>query len=81
MRHNHSLVDDLEMINQSETDQKPDINDEVQSGNVVQGHLVTLKSSRDGNERVFFLDPSGQLHPVLGAEFTSATAIIKVNTV
>lgn len=46
-----------------------DVNDELQKGNVVQGHLVTLKS-RDGHEKVFFLDPHGKLLPVLPAQFT-----------
>jgi hypothetical protein len=48
-----------------------EVNDELESGNVVQGHLVTLKS-RDGQEKVFFLDPNGKLLPVLPAQFTPA---------
>ena len=55
-----------------------EVNDELESGNVVQGHLVTLKS-RDGQEKVFFLDPNGKLLPVLPAQFTPA--FIKVGEV
>ena len=48
--------------------------------NVVQGHLVTLKA-KDGREKLFFLDPSGSLLPILPAEITPAEMqIVKVST-
>ena len=43
-------------------------------GSVVRGHLVTLKS-REGEEKVFFLDPQGNLHPVIGAQFTPVVKV------
>lgn len=38
--------------------------------NIVKGHLVTLRQ-KDGKENVYFLDPQGQLHPVIGAQLRS----------
>lgn len=48
---------------------EPDFDNDLKSGNVVKGHLVTLKG-KDGKEKVFFLDPSNQFHPVIGANLT-----------
>jgi len=48
---------------------EPDFDNDLKNGNVVKGHLVTLKG-KDGKEKVFFLDPSNQFHPVIGANLT-----------
>jgi hypothetical protein len=48
---------------------EPDFDNDLKNGNVVKGHLVTLKG-KDGQEKVFFLDPSNQFHPVIGANLT-----------
>ena len=47
--------------------------------NIVKGHLVTLRQ-KDGKENVYFLDPQGQLHPVIGAQLKSpvGSAVVKV---
>ena len=48
--------------------------------NIVKGHLVKLRT-KDGSEKVFFLDPQGQLHPVIGAQLRSpgtAAPVVKV---
>ena len=67
------------VINQNDSpDTQPESSS--QSGdNVVQGHLVTLKA-KDGREKLFFLDPSGSLLPILPAEFTPAEMqVVKVS--
>ena len=50
--------------------------------NIVKGHLVTLRQ-KDGKENVYFLDPQGQLHPVIGAQLkspvVSGSAVVKVS--
>ena len=48
---------------------EPDFDNDLKNGNVVKGHLVTLKG-KDGKEKVFFLDPNHQFHPVIGANLT-----------
>ena len=57
---------------------EPDFDNDLKNGNVVKGHLVTLKG-KDGKEKVFFLDPSNQFHPVVGANLTPVA--IKVGLV
>ena len=44
------------------------------SEHVVNGWLITVK--KDGEEKVFFRDQQGKLHPVIGAKITP---VIKVN--
>ena len=49
--------------------------------NIVKGHLVTLRQ-KDGKENVYFLDPQGQLHPVIGAQLRSPVSgapVVKVS--
>ena len=59
LRSDHIPVHDGDHVTQ-------EVKDQVQKGNVVQGHLITLKS-RDGSEKVYFLDPDGVLLPVIGS--------------
>ena len=53
----------------------------INGENIVKGHLVTLRQ-KDGKENVYFLDPQGQLHPVIGAQLRSPvanTTVVKVS--
>jgi hypothetical protein len=61
LRSDHIPVHDGDQVEVS-----AEVKDQVKKGNVVQGHLITLKS-RDGSEKVYFLDPDGVLLPVIGS--------------
>ena len=59
-------------------DESPQIVDTQTPTNdqVVNGWLITVK--KDGEEKVFFRDQQGKIHPVIGAKFTPVKGVIKV---